>query len=106
MASIFRKPNFIKKSSKKTSKIVKKTPTTNGRPNNRFKAIAPPITSAISVAMIANSVIIQRKKPSFLLVCLRVACARSIWVTIPSLAAMYWSNIAIRLEIKMTDSRR
>ena len=78
-----------------------KTDGTNGIWNNKFKAMAAPITSAISVAMMANSVIIQRIIPKAFPVRARMACARSIWLTIPSLAAMFCSNIAIKLEIRM-----
>ena len=37
-------------------------PTSSGMPNNKSNAIALPITSAISVAIIANSAIIQKTK--------------------------------------------
>ena len=51
--------------------------------------MAAPITSAISVAIIANSVMIHKMKASFLSVRKRMAWAKSSWVTIPSLAAIY-----------------
>ena len=65
--------------------------------------MAAPMTSAISVAMMANSVKIQRTIPKDLLVLARIACAKSIRVTIPSFAAIYCKSIATKLEIKMMD---
>ena len=60
MASIFLKPNFIINSNKNTSQTVIIAPTINGMPNNKFSAMALPITSAISVAIMASSAIIQK----------------------------------------------
>ena len=80
-----------------------KTARPKGIWNNKYKAIAPPITSAISVAIIANSVKIHNTIPNVLLVLARIACAKSICETMPNLAAIYWSNIAIKLEIKIID---
>ena len=59
MASIFLKPKRIINSNKKTSNTVINAPTRSGIPNNKSKAMALPITSAISVAIIANSAMIQ-----------------------------------------------
>ena len=59
MASIFLKPNFIINNKIKTSSTVMIAPTSNGIPNNRSSAMALPITSAISVAIIASSAMIQ-----------------------------------------------
>ena len=78
-----------------------KTAKTNGMWKSKFRAIAAPITSAMSVAMMANSVINHKITPRAFPVRARMACARSIWLTIPSLAAMYCNNIAIKLEIRM-----
>ncbi|COT21701.1 Uncharacterised protein [Streptococcus pneumoniae] len=60
MASIFLNPNFIINNSKNTSHTVIKAPTINGILKSKLSEIALPITSAISVAMIANSAIIQK----------------------------------------------
>ena len=59
-------------------------PNNNGMPNNKFKAMAEPMTSAKSVAIMASSVNIQRKKAVFFPVASLVAWARSLPVTIPS----------------------
>lgn len=59
MASIFLKPKRIMNNNKKTSNTVIKAPTINGIPKIKSNAIALPITSAMSVAMMANSAIIQ-----------------------------------------------
>ena len=61
------------------------------------------MTSAISVAIMANSVKIHKMTPNVLLVRARIACAKSIWLTIPNFAAIYCKSIAIRLDIKITD---
>ena len=79
---------------------------TRGILNKRFKAIAAPITSATSVAIIASSIIIQRIKLNLLLVRARMACAKSICITIPSFAAIYCKSIAIKLEIKIVEIKR
>ncbi|CPJ06768.1 Uncharacterised protein [Staphylococcus aureus] len=60
IASIFLKPYFIINSSKNTSSTVISAPTIKGMLNRRLRAIALPITSAISVAIIASSAIIQK----------------------------------------------
>ena len=60
MASIFLKPKRIINSNRNTSNTVINAPTISGMPKIKSKAIALPITSAISVAMIANSAIIQK----------------------------------------------
>lgn len=106
MASILRKPNFASISSRKTSRTVMITPSINGKPNSRFKATALPITSAMSVAMMASSAIIHSVKPPFLPVFNRVAWARSSPVTMPSLAHMLCRSIAIRLDMRMTLSSK
>ena len=105
MASIFRKPILVSSNSTRTSRTVMNTDGINGMWKSRFSAIAAPITSAISVAIMASSVIIHNTIPNALPVRARVAWARSIWLTIPSLAAMYCSNIAIKLEIKIVVIR-
>ena len=86
-----------------TSNTVIKTAIINGIWKSRFSAIAAPITSAISVAMIAISVSNHKIIPRVRLVRARIACARSIWVTIPNLAAMYCKSIAIKLDSKIID---
>lgn len=106
MASIFRKPNLASTRSRKTSSTVMMTPSMSGMPNSRFRATALPMTSAISVAMMASSATIHRAKPPFLPVFRRVAWAKSRPVTIPSLAHMLCRSIAIRLDIRMTLSSR
>ena len=103
IASILRKPKRINNNSKNTSNAVVKTDAIIDQPNSKCNAIAPPITSAISVAINANSVIIQRTKPPDLLVRARVAWAKSSRLTIPNLPAMYCNIIAINDETNTTD---
>ena len=62
-------------------------PSNKGIPNNKFNAMAEPITSAKSVAIMASSVKIHRKKAVFFPVASLVAWARSLPVTIPSFDA-------------------
>ena len=106
IASIFLNPTLVSNKRSNTSKTVINTAIINGISNNKYKAIAAPITSAISVAMIANSVKIQSTIPNALLVLARIAWAKSIWLTIPSLAAIYCNNMAIKLDSKITDINR
>ncbi len=54
-ASSARKPRFISHSTRTTSIAVMIAPTSNGIPNSNLRAIAVPITSARSQAMIAAS---------------------------------------------------
>jgi len=86
---MFLKPTFVRSKSKKTSKTVMKTARISGISKSKYSAIAAPITSAMSVAIIASSVSIHRMIPKVLLVRARIAWARSIWLTIPSFADMY-----------------
>ena len=54
-ASIFRMPLLIKNNNKNVSKTVIKTPCNNGIPNNKFRPIAIPNTSARSQDAMAIS---------------------------------------------------
>ena len=104
IASIFLNPSLIIKSKSKTSNTVIVTPKVNGMLNSKFKAIALPITSAISVAIIANSAKIQANTPKDLLVICSVTCAKSIPLAIPNLAHMLCNSIADKLDIKITNN--
>ena len=72
--------------------------------NNSSSAIPEPIISAMSVAIIANSATTHSMNPTRLLVRSRVNCAKSFPVTIPNRADIACKSMAIKLEIKMTDS--
>ena len=102
IASIFRKPSFINNNRSKTSNAVIKTPHNNGILKINSNAMAEPIISAISVAIMANSVTIHRKIPIFLPVLARVICAKSIPVTIPKRAAIACNSMAIKFDTKIT----
>jgi len=78
MASILRKPILVNNNKIRTSKTVMKTAIINGIPKSKYNAMAAPITSAMSVAMMANSVKIHKTMPSRLLVRARIAWAKSI----------------------------
>ena len=54
-ASIFRMPLLMRKSNKKVSKTVIKTPSKSGIPKSKFNPIAIPKTSAKSQAAMAIS---------------------------------------------------
>lgn len=54
-ASRWRNPLLARYITTSTSKAVRHTPHTSGRPNNKFNAIAEPITSARSHAQMATS---------------------------------------------------
>ncbi len=61
-ASSHRKPKCWSTSISRTSAAVMHTPTTSGIPNSNWSAIAVPITSARSQAMMASSHRTQRVK--------------------------------------------
>lgn len=54
-ASSARKPRFISNNTNTTSSAVMMAPSVSGMPNSNFSAIAVPITSARSQAMMASS---------------------------------------------------
>ena len=89
---------------KKTSNTVIKAPTINGIPKIKSNAIALPITSAMSVAMMANSAIIQNMIATGLL---KMTChlRKILPVAIPNLTVILCNNIAAKLEIKITNSK-
>ena len=104
-ASIFLIPNRWSQSSMKVSQAVTRHPHSNGRPNNSFRAITVPTTSARSQAAIATSARAQSTKLTGREYSDRQACARSCPVTTPNLAESVWSTTAIRLDIKRTQSK-
>ncbi|MPM20551.1 hypothetical protein SDC9_66982 [bioreactor metagenome] len=102
MDSIQRNPFFCSNSNRNTSAVVITTPTIKGIRNKRFQANSEPMTSAMSVAMMASSVKIQRKKAIGFETVARVAWARSIFVAIPNLADISWNIIASTLDKSTT----
>ena len=59
-----RNPILVNNKSNKTSKTVMNTAAIKEMWKSKFRAIAAPMTSAISVAMIASSVIIHKIIPN------------------------------------------
>ena len=59
-ASSARKPRLCRARIKSTSRAVSTAPSTSGMPKRSFSAMAVPMTSARSQAMIASSQISQR----------------------------------------------
>ena len=89
---------------KKTSNTVIKAPTINGIPKIKSNAIALPITSAMSVAMMANSAIIQNMIATGLLKN-DVSFAQDLTGCYSNLTVILCNNIAAKLEIKITNSK-
>jgi len=94
-----------------SSRPIETTPTmqppaSSGRPKSRWRAIAPPITSARSVAMATSSA--WRKKAILLagLIRGRRAWGRERPVTMPSLALWYWMSTAMALARTSTHTSR
>ena len=81
-------------------------PTGSGKPNRIRKAIAPPITSATSVAMATISACAQKVSRSGRLICLPIASGSERPVTSPSFADRYCTMPAITLAATMTHSSR
>ena len=85
---------------------IMQPPTNNGRPNSSFSAIAPPITSARSVAMAITSACMKnmnrlaspRRSP-------RIS-GRLRPVTMPSLADWYWMSTLMQLARTSTHTSR
>ena len=103
-ASRKRKPLFINNSNRKASSAVISAPPISGMPNKSLSAIAVPITSARSQAMMAASQATQSRKLTGREKLARQACARSRSVTMPSRAASACNRIAIRFDSRITDS--
>ena len=75
-------------------------------PNTRLRPIAPPTTSATSVAIATTSAWIQRKTLTPVGYRSRHSSGRLRWVTRPSFEVEYWINIPARLATTMTQTRR
>ena len=86
------------------STAVINTPAHSGSPNRRFIATADPITSAMSVAAMAISIMIHRTYTKYLGYASRHACAKSRSATIPSFRARDCRKMAVKFESKITDS--
>lgn len=78
----------------------------SGMPNSRFKAIAPPMNSARSVAMATSSPWAHSIQVSGRGRCVRHSVGRSWPVAMPSLADSAWTNMASRLAAAITHSSR
>lgn len=101
--SIFLKPILLRNKRDSTSKIVIRVAKISGILNNKFKAIAAPITSVTSVTIIASSAIIHRITLKNLSVCSLIAWAKSNYVTIPNLTDKFCRSIAIKLDNKIVE---
>ena len=80
------------------------TPATILRLNNRFRAIAPPIISARSVLMMANSERTYKGHLNLFGRCSLQFCAKSFPVTLPSLQARDWRKQAKTFDMRMMQS--
>ena len=95
----------------KISRIVETTPImhpprNSGRPNSRLRAMAPPITSAKSVAMAMTSACIKNmNRPPSPMRSPRIS-GRLLPVTMPSLADWYWISTLMQLAITSTQTSR
>ena len=65
---------------------ITKPPMNSGNPNSRFRAMAPPITSARSVAMAMTSACMKNMKRPASLIRSPSSSGRDLLVTMPSLA--------------------
>lgn len=104
IASNVRNPLACNISKSRTSAAVMMTPTGRGMPNKRLRAMADPITSARSHAVIITSAMIQSMIFAHFGKVSLQACARSRPDTIPSFAERYCRRIAKRFESKITKS--
>ena len=81
-------------------------PHRSGTPNRRWRASAPPITSARSVAAATISAWIQKAMRAGLDMRSPSRAGRDLPVTRPSLAERYWMTIAKMFEATRTHTSR
>lgn len=81
-------------------------PSGSGNPNRMRKAMAPPITSATSVAMATISACAQKVSRSGRLIRLPIAAGSDRPVTSPSFADRYCTRPAATLAATMTHSSK
>ena len=77
-----------------------------GRPKSRFSAMAPPITSAKSVAMAMTSACMKNMNRPASLIRSPSNSGRDLLVTIPSLADWYWMSTLMALASTSTHTSR
>ena len=76
-------------------------------PNSRFSATAPPMTSAMSVAIATSSACSQYARRAQRLRMRRPSVSGRLWpVTIPSFAERYWMSHAMTLPSTTTHTSR
>ena len=81
-------------------------PVNSGMPKSRFSAIAPPITSARSVAMATSSACTHMSRDTGRGKVSRHISGRSRPVAMPSFAVRVWISIAMRFAATITHSSR
>ena len=79
-------------------------PTTSGRSNSRLSAIAPPTTSARSVAIAMASACSQNARRGPRCSCSPTCVASDLPVTMPSLADRYCTSTAMTFAITTTHT--
>ena len=102
-ASSFLMPNLCSHSNKKVSNTVNATPQISGKPVSKLIPIAIPNTSAKSQAAMANSASMYKQKFTTGGYTSLLACAKSLRLTIPSLALKLCNSSAIKLLINNTQ---
>ena len=102
-ASIFRMPYRCKMRKRKVSKTVMIVPQIKGNPVKRCIPMAMPNTSARSQAAMANSARMYKQKFTNGGYTSRLACARSLRLTIPNRALRLCNKRAIKLLINKTQ---
>ena len=90
---------------KETTAVIRPA-ASGGTPKSRCSAIAAPTNSARSVAMATISACAQSPQRTGVGKCSRHSSARFLPVAMPILADRYWTSIAMRLAMTMTQTRR
>ena len=97
---------FSKISSTVDTAPMMQPPTNSGRPNSSFSAIAPPITSARSVAMAITSACMKNmKRPASPSRSPKIS-GKLLPVTMPSFADWYWMSTLMQLANTSTHTSR
>ena len=81
-------------------------PMNSGSPNNRCNAIAPPISSARSVAMAMTSAWAKNRNRPASPIRSPSSCGSDLPVTMPSLADWYWMRTDIMFASASTHTSR
>ena len=101
-----RNPRLCRASSANATIPVMSPPVNSGIPNSRFSAIAPPITSARSVAIATNSACTHIPRDTGRGNRSRHSSGRLLPVASPSFADRVWMSMASRLAPMITHSSR